>query len=96
MQVDKNFKKEHENKSLKKKLQSNLLLAYKRGYRILDILMEYQRIYKLDSYETSKLINKNIKEKMFQQEKQYKTVVTKQTRHLVPKKKPKLSEFDLD
>lgn len=96
MRVDKNIEKEHEKKSLKKKLQSNLLLAYKRGYRILDILMEYQRIYKLDSYETSKLINKNIKEKMFQQEKQYKTVVTKQTRYLVPKKKPKLSEFDLD
>ena len=82
-------------KPCKKTLQRQLLSAYKRGERILDVLIEYQRIYKLEPDETKRLVSKAIKDKMFQQEKLHKTVVTKQTRHLVAKTK-KSTTFDLD
>lgn len=82
-------------KPSKKLLQKQILAAAKRGERILDLLVEYQRIYKLDPEETKRLASKSIKEKMFQQEKIYKTVVTKQTRHLVAKKTQK-KDFSLD
>ena len=82
-------------KPSKKTLQRQILSAYKKGERILDILVEYQRIYKLDPDETKRLVSKTIKDKMFQQEKLHKTVVTKQTRHLVVKTK-KSTTFDLD
>lgn len=82
-------------KPSKKLLQKQILAAAKRGERILDLLVEYQRIYKLDPEETKRLASKAIKEKMFQQEKFYKTVVTKQTRHLVAKK-TRNTDFDLD
>lgn len=80
-------------KPTKKALQKEILKAFKRGERILDILMEFRRIYKLDDEETKRLVSKAIKEKMFQQEKIHKTVVTKKTRYLVPKPSTK---FDLD
>lgn len=82
-------------KPSKKSLQRQLLSAYKKGERILDILLEYQRIYKLEPDETKRLVSKAIKDKMFQQEKIHKTVVTKRTRHLVAKIK-KSTTFDLD
>ena len=74
-------------KPTKKALQKEILKYYKKGERILDILIEFKRIYKLDDEETRRLVSKPIKEKMFQQEKQHLTVVTKKTRHLVAKKK---------
>lgn len=80
----------------KKFLQKEILKAYKKGERILDILMEFQRIYKLDEEETKRLVSKSIKDKMFQQEKINKTVVTKRTRHLVNKKSVKTTKIDLD
>ena len=80
-------------KPTKKALQKEILKAFKRGERILDILMEFRRIYKLDDEETKRLVSKAIKEKMFQQEKIHKTVVTKKTRYLIPKPSTK---FDLD
>ena len=83
-------------KPTKKILQKEILKAFKRGERILDVLMEFQRIYKLDEEETKRLVSKSIKEKMFQQEKLNKTVVTKRTRHLVAKKSVKTTNFDLD
>lgn len=82
-------------KPSKKLLQKQILAAAKRGERILDLLVEYQRIYKLDPEETKRLASKAIKEKMFQQEKIYKTVVTKRTRHLVAKPTQK-KDFNLD
>lgn len=82
-------------KPSKKLLQKQILAAAKRGERILDLLVEYQRIYKLDPEETKRLASKTIKDKMFQQEKIYKTVVTKRTRHLVAKKTQK-KDFSLD
>lgn len=82
-------------KPSKKTLQRQLLSAYKRGERILDILIEYQRIYKLDPDETKRLVSKAIKDKMFQQEKIHKTVVTKRTRHLITKTK-KSTTLSLD
>lgn len=84
------------NKPTKKALQKEILKAYKRGERILDILVEYKRIYNLDDDETKRLVSKQIKEKMFQQEKLHKTVVTKQTRHLQVKPCKKSTIFDLD
>ena len=72
-------------KPTKKALQKEILKAYKRGERILDILMELQRVYKLDEEETRRLVSKQIKDKMFLQEKEHKTVVTRRTKHLVAK-----------
>lgn len=83
-------------KPTKKSLQREILKAYKKGERILDILMEFRRIYKLDDEETKRLVSKQIKEKMFQQEKLHKTVVTKQTRRLIAKKTFSTTNFDLD
>ena len=80
----------------KKTLQKEILKAYKQGERILDILIEFKRIYNLDDDETKRLVSKPIKEKMFQQEKQYKTVVTKRTKHLVVKKSLPSTKFNLD
>ncbi len=64
-------------KPTKKGLQKEILKAYKNGERILDILVEFQRIYKLDIEETKRLVSKSIREKMFQQEKLHKTVVSR-------------------
>lgn len=83
-------------KPTKKTIQKEILKAYKRGERILDVLIEYKRIYNLDDDETKRLVSKQIKEKMFQQEKLHKTVVTKRTRHLQPKPMKKSTIFDLD
>ena len=83
-------------KTLKKQLQKELLTAAKKGERILDLLVEYQRVYKLDTQEAKALVTKAIKEKMFQQEKQYKTVVTKGTKHLAYKKLKPSTNFELD
>ena len=83
-------------KTLKKQLQKELLAAAKRGERILDLLVEYQRVYNLDTQEAKALVSKAIKDKMFQQEKQYKTVITKETRHLVYKKLKPSTNFELD
>lgn len=83
-------------KPTKKTLQKEILKAYKRGDRILDILVEFQRVYKLDEDETKRLVSKSIKEKMFIQEKLNKTVITKRTRHLVLKKSSKTTNFVLD
>lgn len=77
-------------KPTKKALQKEILKEYKRGERILDILMEFRRIYKLDDEETRRLVSKTIKEKMFQQEKEHKTVVTRKTKHLVAKPSTKI------
>lgn len=74
----------------KKTLQKDILKAYKRGERILDVLMEMRRIYKLDDEETKRLVSKPIKDKMFQQEKEHKTVVTRRTKHLVAKPSTKI------
>lgn len=83
-------------KTLKKQLQKELLAAAKRGDRILDLLVEYQRVYKLDTLEAKALVSKAIKDKMFQQEKQYKTVITRGTRHLAYKKLKPSTNFELD
>lgn len=83
-------------KPSKKLLQKELLVAAKRGERILDLLVEYQRIYQLDVEETKRLVSKAIKEKMFQQEKIYKTVVTKRTRYLLNKKPGTSTKIKLD
>lgn len=83
-------------KTLKKQLQKELLAAAKRGERILDLLVEYQRIYKLDLQETKALVSKAIKDKMFQQEKQYKTVVSRGVKHLAYKKLKPSTSFELD
>ena len=81
----------------KKELQKDLLKAYKGGTRILDMLLEYQRIYQLEWDDIKKILNKNLKEKMFEQEKHYKTVVTKRTKKLVKKQKTrKYTKIDLD
>lgn len=83
-------------KTLKKQLQKQLLAAAKRGERILDLLVEFQRVYKLDAQETKALVSKSLKDKMFQQEKQYKTVITKETRYLAYKKLKPSTNFELD
>lgn len=74
-------------KNLKKTLQKELLDAYSKGQRILDFLLEYQRVHGLEPEEIKKLVTKTVRTKMFEQEKQYKTVLTKATRHLVSKRK---------
>ena len=78
-------------KPTKKFLQKEILKAYKRGDRILDILIEFRRIYKLDDEETKRLVSKQIKEKMFLQEKTHKTVVTRKTKYLVAKPSTKIN-----
>ena len=83
-------------KLTKKTLQKEILKAYKKGERILDVLLEFQRIYGLDEEETKRLVSKSIKDKMFQQEKLNKTVVSRRTRTLVGKKSVKTTKFDLD
>ena len=83
-------------KLTKKTLQKEILKAYKNGERILDVLLEFQRIYGLDEEETKRLVSKSIKDKMFQQEKLNKTVVSRRTRPLVGKKSVKTTKFDLD
>ena len=83
-------------KPTKKILQKEILKAYNKGERILDILMEYQRIYHLDEDETKRLVSKSIKEKMFQQEKIHKTVITKRTRALAKNVVKKTTNFELD
>ena len=83
-------------KPSKKLLQKELLTAYKRGERILDHLVEFQRIYNLDIEETKRLVSKAIREKMFQQEKSYKTVLTKRPRHLLNKKPTSSTKIKLD
>lgn len=83
------------NPEFKKELQKDLLKAYKNGTRILDMLVEYQRIYHLETDDLKKLINKNLKEKMFEQEKAFKTVVSRKRKAVKPKKN-KFSSIDLD
>ena len=83
------------NPDFKKELQKDLLKAYKNGTRILDMLLEYQRIYHLEVDDLKKLINKNLKEKMFEQEKGFKTVVSRKRKAVKPKKK-NFSDIDLD
>ena len=68
------------NPEFKNELQKDLLKAYKNGTRILDMLLEYQRIYHLEVEDLKKLINKNLKEKMFEQEKEFKTVLSRKPR----------------
>lgn len=68
------------NPEFKNELQKDLLKAYKNGTRILDMLIEYQRIYHLEVEDLKKLINKNLKEKMFEQEKEFKTVLSRKPR----------------
>ena len=68
------------NPDFKNELQKDLLKAYKNGTRILDMLLEYQRIYHLEVEDLKKLINKNLKEKMFEQEKEFKTVLSRKPR----------------
>lgn len=81
----------------KEELQKDLLKAYKNGTRILDMLVEYQRLYQLEGDDVKRLLTKKLKEKMFEQEKEYKTVITRKTKHLkIKPSKKKISDLELD
>lgn len=58
----------------KRDLQKQIIIEAKKGERILDILLEYQRKFNLSTEETYKLVNPEILELMKEQELKYNTV----------------------
>lgn len=62
------------NKIYKKELQDFISSLEKKDERIIDILIEIQRKYQLETQELYKLLNKQQKEKLKKQELKYKTI----------------------
>lgn len=58
----------------KRNLQKQIVIEAKKGERVLDILLEYQRKFHLSGEETYKLVNPEIQELMKVQELDYNTV----------------------